>query len=260
MFNTAELFNSNVSQWDVSSATKLKNMFSSARAFNSDVSTWDVSSVTDFDYMFSDTTQFISDVSKWNVGSGETFRHIFLNASKFNTSGWNVCRPGSGKIVPPDFCSPTTTTAPTTALTAAPTRSPTPASRPEGCVEVMSQRRPEVLCACASDDGVWKAPDRNESNEADPCYKSPTLDRDIKTAVLQQSQQNGVDFLLIFAVVLGTLTLVVILVSKLYHRDQNANYVTVLQTSVSLFDFVSDVSLLVTLSTIASKVGTFPLN
>jgi len=46
MFNTATKFNGDVSNWDVSSVTTMKEMFYGATEFNGDVSNWDVSSVT----------------------------------------------------------------------------------------------------------------------------------------------------------------------------------------------------------------------
>ena len=41
------MFNGDLSKWDVSSVTNMKDMFSYAEIFNSDLSKWDVSSVKD---------------------------------------------------------------------------------------------------------------------------------------------------------------------------------------------------------------------
>jgi len=45
MFEDARKFNGDVSDWDVSSVTNMKDMFNEATKFNCDVSDWDVSSV-----------------------------------------------------------------------------------------------------------------------------------------------------------------------------------------------------------------------
>jgi surface protein len=40
-------FNQDISNWDVSSATRISHMFQYNSAFNQDISGWDTSSVTD---------------------------------------------------------------------------------------------------------------------------------------------------------------------------------------------------------------------
>ena len=52
MFSGAELFESDISKWDVSQVTDVSDMFSGARMFESDISQWDVSRVTKMDRMF----------------------------------------------------------------------------------------------------------------------------------------------------------------------------------------------------------------
>ena len=42
----------NITNWDISSATSLRQMFSNAQNFNQDISNWDVSNVTDMYNMF----------------------------------------------------------------------------------------------------------------------------------------------------------------------------------------------------------------
>merc|ERR1712238_148699 len=74
MFHKATEFNSEVSDWNVSSVTDMRWMFAQLRfpyttEFNGDVSDWDVSSVTDISYMFYYATKFnSSQICKWNVG------------------------------------------------------------------------------------------------------------------------------------------------------------------------------------------------
>ena len=45
-------FNQDISSWDVSNVTNMKEMFSGAASFNQDIGSWDVSAVTDMDGMF----------------------------------------------------------------------------------------------------------------------------------------------------------------------------------------------------------------
>ena len=52
MFNSARQFNADISQWDVSSVTRMDYMFYQAYAFNADISQWDVSSVTNMDMFY----------------------------------------------------------------------------------------------------------------------------------------------------------------------------------------------------------------
>ena len=58
MFAYAAEFNGDISKWDVSSVTDMKNMFNAAISFNGDISKWDVSSVTDMGYILHQTTSF----------------------------------------------------------------------------------------------------------------------------------------------------------------------------------------------------------
>ena len=53
MFYLAWAFNADVSAWDTSSVTNMRQMFASAKAFNADISAWDTSSVTSMFKMFS---------------------------------------------------------------------------------------------------------------------------------------------------------------------------------------------------------------
>ncbi|GIR27126.1 MAG: hypothetical protein CM15mP42_00760 [Methanobacteriota archaeon] len=46
MFFSADNFNQDISDWDVSNVVDMKYMFFSADSFNQDISDWDVSSVT----------------------------------------------------------------------------------------------------------------------------------------------------------------------------------------------------------------------
>ena len=91
MFNSAALFNQDLSAWNVGSATNMNGMFNSATSFNSNIGGWDVGNVTNMDSMFH-SSAFNSDISSWNVGNVTSMTGMFTDASAFNQdiSGWNV--------------------------------------------------------------------------------------------------------------------------------------------------------------------------
>jgi len=78
-----------ISQWDVSSVTRMYKMFFN-NTFNGDISKWNVSNVIDMSYMFSES-EFNQDISKWDVSNVEFMGSVF-KGSKFNQdiSLWNV--------------------------------------------------------------------------------------------------------------------------------------------------------------------------
>ena len=56
-------FNGDISRWDVSNVTDMKNMFDGCKNFNCDLSWWNVSNVTDMSFMFYECKNFNSDIS-----------------------------------------------------------------------------------------------------------------------------------------------------------------------------------------------------
>ena len=89
MFHSASLFEGDLSKWDVSSVTNMANMFHSASAFNSDLSKWEVFSVTDMSFMFQSASSFNGDLLKWDVSSVTTMVNMFNGASSFKQT---LCR------------------------------------------------------------------------------------------------------------------------------------------------------------------------
>ena len=53
---TENMFNGDISQWDVSKVTDMSGMFLYASNFDGDISKWDVSSVTTMSHMFNSAT------------------------------------------------------------------------------------------------------------------------------------------------------------------------------------------------------------
>jgi len=66
-------FNSDISDWDVSSVTNTELMFAGAKDFNQDISGWDVSSVTNMGGMFASTTAFDQSLGNWDIRNVEIF-------------------------------------------------------------------------------------------------------------------------------------------------------------------------------------------
>jgi surface protein len=108
-----EKFNGDISEWDVSNVTNMKNMFRYSE-FNKDISKWNTGNVTHMDFMFSNSkfnqkinswntkkvmsmsfmfseSIFNQDISKWDVSNVVRMSYMFNN-SKFNgdISQWNV--------------------------------------------------------------------------------------------------------------------------------------------------------------------------
>jgi surface protein len=52
MFNTANAFAGDLSNWNTTSVTTMYSMFNGAISFNHDLSKWDVEAVTTMQYMF----------------------------------------------------------------------------------------------------------------------------------------------------------------------------------------------------------------
>ena len=56
--NGIGLHNGDISNWDVSKVTDMRNMFRSAEKFNQALNNWDVSNVTNTSYMFCEAWNF----------------------------------------------------------------------------------------------------------------------------------------------------------------------------------------------------------
>jgi len=92
MFYSADAFNQDLSSWNLSNVHNIGGMFELAVSFNQDISAWDVSGVTDMTYAFSEATSFNQDLSLWNVSSVTDMEYMFYGAILFNSdiSSWDV--------------------------------------------------------------------------------------------------------------------------------------------------------------------------
>lgn len=83
------VFNQDISNWDTSSVTNMKQMFFGADAFNQDLRTdgnkWDVSKVTSMDQMFLGTQAFDGDITNRNTSKVTNMHAMFgWGGSPFN--------------------------------------------------------------------------------------------------------------------------------------------------------------------------------
>ena len=92
LFENAKVFNSDISNWDVSNVENMFEMLFNAQVFNSDISNWDVGNVTNMSHMFYGAKAFNSDISNWDVSNAEDVTNMFFNAQVFNSdiSNWDT--------------------------------------------------------------------------------------------------------------------------------------------------------------------------
>jgi Mycoplasma protein of unknown function, DUF285 len=81
----AHSFMGNISMWNTSSATTMEATFARAGLFNSNLSQWDVSRVARMLYMFYGAETFEGgDLTRWNVSQVDTMASMFFYGSVFN--------------------------------------------------------------------------------------------------------------------------------------------------------------------------------
>ena len=102
MFNEADAFTGGIQSsdfpgwdlqnWDTSSVTNMTNMFAVAQLFDGDISTWNTSSVTNMKGVFWGAYVFNQNISTWDTKNVTNMNHMFEKASVFNQdlSGWCV--------------------------------------------------------------------------------------------------------------------------------------------------------------------------
>jgi surface protein len=91
-FNSAEDFNQPLNSWDMSNVTNMESMFAGALTFNQPLNLWDVSNVTEMNYMFTNADSFNQPLNAWNVSSLNNMYAMFSNTDSFNQSldNWDV--------------------------------------------------------------------------------------------------------------------------------------------------------------------------
>ena len=101
MFGNCQLFNQNISNWNVSSVTSMKFAFYSTPLFNQNISKWDVSNVNDTSSMFYICDNFNQNIGSWNVSNVQNMRYMFSGCTSFNQNigSWNVSNVQNMKVM-----------------------------------------------------------------------------------------------------------------------------------------------------------------
>ena len=95
MFNSASVFNRDISSWSVSKATNTSFMFFGASAFNQPLANWErstvgnvstIGNITNMQSMFQSATAFNQNIGNWNVTKVTNLSQMF-QASGFNNNG-----------------------------------------------------------------------------------------------------------------------------------------------------------------------------
>jgi|GEM_PF-5984962 len=79
-----------LTKWDMTSVTSLREMFLYNTTFNQPIGNWDVSNVTDMHSMLSDASSFNQPIGNWDVSSVIDMMFMFVRTSSFNQdlSNW----------------------------------------------------------------------------------------------------------------------------------------------------------------------------
>ena len=91
MFAGTGMFNSDLSNWDVSNVVDMSEMFSYC-SFNQNINSWDVSNVTNMSSMFNSNIEFDMPLNNWDVSMVTDMSLMFASALKFNQNlnSWDV--------------------------------------------------------------------------------------------------------------------------------------------------------------------------
>ena len=84
MFAGADMFNQDISAWNVDLVTDMSFMFAGARAFNQPIGNWRTRNVTDMSYMFYNASTFNQDIGTWDTRNVTNMSYMFYNAISFN--------------------------------------------------------------------------------------------------------------------------------------------------------------------------------
>lgn len=84
MFQSANQFNGDISNWNTKSVTNMESLFESANSFNQPLNKWNVSNVKTMKNMFRAASKFNQDLSNRNVANVTTMENMFFGVSFFN--------------------------------------------------------------------------------------------------------------------------------------------------------------------------------
>ena len=72
-----------ISNWDVSNVTTMRNMFDGATSFDQPIGGWNISSVNATWFMFRGATSFNQPLNNWDMSSVQGMLFMFENADSF---------------------------------------------------------------------------------------------------------------------------------------------------------------------------------
>jgi surface protein len=83
-----------ISTWNTSEVTTMKELFKDRKGFNDNIAAWDVGNVTNMSYVFNGAYLFNQPLNTWNMSSVTTIYGMFMGAGSFNqpVNAWNVSR------------------------------------------------------------------------------------------------------------------------------------------------------------------------
>ena len=81
-------FNQDITNWDTSNITNMKQMFNNNKSFNQPIGVWDVSSVTNMQYMVAGALAFNQNCSAWNLSSSLTNVDRFGLSNSMSDDNW----------------------------------------------------------------------------------------------------------------------------------------------------------------------------
>ncbi|KUJ59173.1 hypothetical protein AR687_24510, partial [Flavobacteriaceae bacterium CRH] len=95
MFQNCKIFNSDLSNWDMTNVRETSNMFYDALAFNQNVASWNISNVTNMEYMFYHTTAFNQSLATWGTqfNASVDLTHL-LDRSGMNVANYDATLTG----------------------------------------------------------------------------------------------------------------------------------------------------------------------
>ena len=95
MFNSALLFNGNISSWNVANVESMEGMFGYTQVFNRDLNEWNVSNVKSMRNMFHNATSFDVNLSNWDISNvkdmADMFYGVTLSTANYDAilNGWS---------------------------------------------------------------------------------------------------------------------------------------------------------------------------
>lgn len=94
LYGTTSLNDPNISRWDVSEITNMRQMFQNASSFNQPLNDWNMSKVENIHGMFLKATDFNQSLDRWDTSNITNMTSAFSLASDFNgdITTWNVTK------------------------------------------------------------------------------------------------------------------------------------------------------------------------